>query len=135
MLWKSYGKKPKSSKILRIYKNQFLDENSELYKKLTDYVDKNIDFIANLGHSTFYIQIDGIKILTDPFLYPSIFGIKRVTKPLRPDLLPKPDYILVSHAHYDHLDLRTLRHLDKDLTIIIPENTAKVINKKIKHKG
>jgi len=129
MKWRLSGKKLKKGKIPKIYKNHFLDENSDIYKNLITSVNQNKNFIANLGHSTFYICIDGIKILTDPFLYPFIFTVKRVTEPLRPDLLPKPDYILISHAHYDHLDLRTLRHIDRDTTIVVQENTYKVVKR------
>jgi len=133
MIWKNSGKKQKKPKILKIYEGLFLDEKSEIYKNLINSLTENKNFIANLGHSTFYININGIKILTDPFLYPFIFTIKRVKKALRPDLLPKPDYIIVSHAHYDHLDLRTLRHIDRDLKLIVAENTAKVV-KRLKFK-
>lgn len=129
MKWKNSGRKQKKGKIPKIYKNLFLDETSQIYQSLKNSVEKNENFIANLGHSTFYIQINGKRILTDPFLYPFIFTVKRVIEPLRPDLLPKPDYILVSHAHYDHLDLRTLRHIDRDTTIIVQENTYKVVKR------
>ncbi len=129
MIWRNSGKRQKISKILKIYEDLFLDETSEIYKNLSQSLEENKNFIANLGHSTFYLNINGTKILTDPFLYPFIFAIKRVVKPLRPDILPKPDYILVSHAHYDHLDLRTLKHIDRDLKLIVPENTYKVVKR------
>lgn len=117
------------SLIFKKYKDLFLNQNSPIYINIFKNLESGTDFIANLGHSTFFIYINGIKILTDPFLYPHIFGIKRKTPALRPELLPSFDYILISHAHYDHLDLRTLRRLDKSAKLIIPENTLNVVNK------
>jgi L-ascorbate metabolism protein UlaG (beta-lactamase superfamily) len=74
--------------------------------------------LAWLGHATVLINFFGIKILTDPVLFPRIgirlpgltLGPKRLTVPaLTVDELPDIDVIVLSHAHFDHLDLRTLR--------------------------
>jgi len=75
---------------------------------------------AWLGHATVLINFFGIKILTDPVLFPRIgirlpgftIGPKRLTAPaLEFDDLPEIDLILLSHAHFDHFDLRTLHRL------------------------
>ncbi|WP_445326649.1 MBL fold metallo-hydrolase [Sphingobium sp. AN641] len=70
-----------------------------------------------VGHATVLVQAAGLNILTDPIwsdhaspLPP--FGPKRVAQPgIRFDDLPKIDLVLVSHNHYDHLDLPTLKRL------------------------
>ena len=72
-----------------------------------------------LGHSTVLIEIDGLRVLTDPVwgprASPSRFaGPKRVQPvpvPLR--AMPPVDLVLVSHDHYDHLDYPTIRELAK----------------------
>ena len=71
-----------------------------------------------LGHSTVLINFFGINVITDPVLFPRIgiripflfnIGPKRLTKPaLKPNELPPIDLILLSHAHFDHIDTRTL---------------------------
>lgn len=63
-----------------------------------------------LGHATFLIQLDGVSLLTDPALMPSITGgIPRNVPPGVPvEKLPRIDAVLVSHSHYDHLDLPTI---------------------------
>jgi L-ascorbate metabolism protein UlaG (beta-lactamase superfamily) len=75
---------------------------------------------AWLGHATVLINFFGVKILTDPVLFPRIgirfpgftLGPKRLTAPaLTIRELPKVDIVLLSHAHFDHFDLRTLRRL------------------------
>ncbi len=132
MKWINIGKKLRNSKSkvnrgYALHRNFYLDESSHIYKQIKENLQKKRDFIANLGHSTFFIYFEGIKILTDPFLSPHIFGIKRQKPALIPQLLPQMDYILISHAHYDHLDLRTLRRLNRNAKIILPENTKKVL--------
>jgi len=79
-----------------------------------------------LGHSTFLIQHNGINILTDPMLSEraspvSFAGPKRlVPKPISFEHLPRIDFIVISHNHYDHLDLETLEKLPKDIHILVP---------------
>ena len=76
---------------------------------------------AWLGHATVLLNFFGVTVLTDPALLRRIgiplpftaIGPKRLTKPaLTVDELPPIDLILLSHAHFDHIDWRTLRRLD-----------------------
>jgi len=70
-----------------------------------------------LGHSTVLIEIDGLRVLTDPVWGPRaspsrLAGPKRfqpVPVPLR--AMPPVDLVIVSHDHYDHLDYPTIREL------------------------
>jgi L-ascorbate metabolism protein UlaG (beta-lactamase superfamily) len=78
-----------------------------------------------IGHASVLIQTQGLNVLTDPVYAdragPIGFGPKRVTAPgVAFDDLPKIDIVLVSHNHYDHLDLTTLRRLwDRDRPSIV----------------
>ena len=73
-----------------------------------------------LGHSTVLIEIDGLRVLTDPVWGPRaspsrIAGPKRFQPvPVALRALPPVDVVLVSHDHYDHLDYPTIRELAKD---------------------
>jgi L-ascorbate metabolism protein UlaG (beta-lactamase superfamily) len=73
--------------------------------------------VTVVGHSTVLIQVDGVNILTDPIWSErasplSFAGPRRVTAPgILFDDLPTIDVVLLSHNHYDHLDLATLRRL------------------------
>jgi L-ascorbate metabolism protein UlaG (beta-lactamase superfamily) len=75
--------------------------------------------VTFVNHSTFLIQTNGLNILTDPVWSDRVgptswLGIKRRRPPgLRIDELPHIDVVLLSHCHYDHLDLPTLRKLVK----------------------
>lgn len=85
-------------------------------------------FAAWLGHSTVLLKMDGFTILTDPVfsrragvnLGPVTVGVKRLVEPALaiPDL-PHIDLILLSHAHFDHFDLPSLRRLDGRRTSVI----------------
>jgi L-ascorbate metabolism protein UlaG (beta-lactamase superfamily) len=63
-----------------------------------------------LGHASWLVQLDGVSLLIDPALGPALFGGKarNVEPGLRPEALPPIDAQLVTHSHYDHLDLPTL---------------------------
>lgn len=72
-----------------------------------------------IGHSTFLVQIGGICVLTDPIWSErcspvSFAGPRRVRRPGQSlDALPGVDLLLVTHNHYDHMDLPTLRKVQK----------------------
>ncbi len=91
---------------------------------------------AWIGHATVLINFFGINILTDPVLFPRIgirlpgftIGPKRLTAPaLKFHELPKIDIVLLSHAHFDHFDLRTLHRLDGKTSVITSPNTADLL--------
>jgi len=73
--------------------------------------------ITWLGHSTMLVEIDGYRVLTDPMwgerASPStIVGPKRFHRPPTPlDQLPPLDAVVISHDHYDHLDMGTVEAL------------------------
>ncbi|VVB95002.1 Beta-lactamase superfamily domain protein [uncultured archaeon] len=75
--------------------------------------------ITFVNHSTFLIQVDEMNILTDPIWSDragpfSFVGAKRVRAPgLKFEELPPVDAVLLSHNHYDHMDIPTLKALDK----------------------
>jgi len=82
------------------------------------------------------INFFGIKILTDPVFFPRIgirlpgftIGPKRLIAPaLQFHELPNIDLILLSHAHFDHLDVRTLRCFGKSTTVITARATRDLL--------
>jgi L-ascorbate metabolism protein UlaG (beta-lactamase superfamily) len=89
-----------------------------------------------IGHATVLINFFGVKILTDPVLFTRIgirlpgftIGPKRLTAPaLLFRELPPVDLILLSHAHFDHLDLRTLRCFGENTTVITARDTSDLL--------
>ena len=70
-----------------------------------------------IGHATFLLQLAGMNILTDPQFSPraspvQFAGPKRIVPlPIEIEELPRIDVVLVSHNHYDHLDVDTVKRL------------------------
>jgi len=70
-----------------------------------------------LGHSSVYIELDGLRLLVDPVFSNhasplSGIGPKRFhAPPIAMTDLPKIDAVMISHDHYDHLDMRTIQYL------------------------
>ncbi len=91
--------------------------------------------LTMIGHASVLIQTAGLNILTDPVwsdrTSPFQFvGPKRVRAPgLTLDQLPPIDLVLVSHNHYDHLDVPTLKQLVRrfDPAIVTPLGNARLI--------
>ncbi|MCH1502682.1 MBL fold metallo-hydrolase [bacterium] len=83
-----------------------------------------------IGHATYLLQIDGKNILIDPnwAMWHGIF--KRVRQPgLRLEDLPKIDLVLVSHAHQDHLHLKSLEQFANGQPILMPHGCSRIVRR------
>lgn len=95
--------------------------------------------VTMVGHATLLIQLRGLNILTDPVWSDraspvSFAGPKRVTPPgIEMEALPPIDVILLSHNHYDHLDMASLRalHARHDPLIITPLGNDVIIHRQL----
>src|SRR3972149_3104892 len=76
-----------------------------------------IDF---LGHAPVVVEIGGLRVLPAPVLRPHLAFLERQTTPLHADLYAGIDVVLVSHLHWDHLDLPSLRRLAGTPEIVVP---------------
>ena len=104
----------------------FLRENA-LHSKPT---------VTWIGHATLLVQVEHVTFLTDPTWSNSAspvpgFGPRRFVEPgLAFENLPPIDFVLISHNHYDHLDLPTLRSLakrDADTVFFVPLGNAALL--------
>jgi L-ascorbate metabolism protein UlaG (beta-lactamase superfamily) len=75
------------------------------------WLDDPRDKIVWLGHATFFIQLSGKRIIIDPVFGELPVGKRYSALPVDPGKLLNIDYILVSHAHYDHCDKQSIRLL------------------------
>ena len=89
------------------------------------------DYIAWIGHATFLIKLGDITIITDPLFSkntgPLIFGPKRYVDPaIDISEVPKTDIFLLTHNHYDHLDVNAIRKFPhKEAKVITPLKLSK----------
>ncbi len=82
-----------------------------------------------LGHSTVLVELDGVRLLTDPLLRRWVLHLRRAA-PLAADRLERLDAVLISHVHYDHLDLPSLDRLDRDVTMVVPKGAGRLLEKR-----
>ena len=128
----------------------------DLLKWATDDIETKIDYIeiSNdwesldfeeddnygvwVGHSTFLIKKNGITILTDPVFSDRAspfknIGPKRLIPPAIPlKKLPEIDFITISHNHYDHLDIRSLKDLytlNSNTIFLVPAGDKKLLER------
>lgn len=85
--------------------------------------------ITYIGHATVLIEIDGVRILTDPVLRNRIGHIKRLGRTVDPSHHDALDAVLISHMHLDHLDLPSLRLLGYNQRLIVPEGAGKMLGR------
>lgn len=88
--------------------------------KLENKINNNEAVVTYINHASFLIQMNGLNIITDPIWSEYAgpfgkFGVKRTIYPgINIEQLPKIDFILISHSHYDHLDLPSIEALTKN---------------------
>jgi L-ascorbate metabolism protein UlaG (beta-lactamase superfamily) len=82
-----------------------------------------------LGHSCAAIRLDGFLIVTDPVLRARIFHLRRKSA-VDPATLDGVDAILVSHVHYDHLDLPSLNQLDRQAQVLVPAGAGALLRRR-----
>jgi L-ascorbate metabolism protein UlaG (beta-lactamase superfamily) len=106
--------------------------------RIGEWHDEGITY-AWMGHATVLINFNGTMLITDPVLhdrigppemFSNVFGIKRLVQlPLEIEQLPAIDLALISHPHFDHLDLLSLRTLHKNETsFVVPYRNAELLD-------
>jgi len=83
--------------------------------------------ITYLGHASVLIGFDGFEVLTDPLLRPRIAHLRRVAPAVAAERLAGVDLILVSHAHHDHLDTRSLRMVRGGPRVLCPAPARRAV--------
>jgi L-ascorbate metabolism protein UlaG (beta-lactamase superfamily) len=76
--------------------------------------------ITWVGHSTVLLELDGVRLLTDPVLGERMLHLRRVAARADVGVLQGVDALLVSHLHYDHLDMKSLRAVGRGSRVIVP---------------
>lgn len=86
---------------------------------------RDIPAITWIGHSTFLIQVGGLNVITDPVWAGQMAFQKRLAPPGIPiEKMPPIDIVLISHSHYDHLNISSLRRLKGDKLLLVPAGLA-----------
>ncbi len=110
---------------------------NKLQPQLPESVGEKECFVTFINHATFLLQFAGLNILIDPVFSERLgpipqIGVKRVRPPgITLEQLPKIDLVVISHNHYDHMDLPSVQKVwEKDHpTFIVPLNNGKFLRK------
>jgi len=85
--------------------------------------------IGYIGHATVLIDLDGVRLLTDPLLRSRVTHLRRAAK-VDATALRGVDAVLISHLHYDHLDMPSLQLLGRELPVVAPKGSGALIRRK-----
>jgi L-ascorbate metabolism protein UlaG (beta-lactamase superfamily) len=79
--------------------------------------------VRYIGHATVLIELDGVRLLTDPLLRSRVAHLRRAAPLDAP--APEADAVLISHGHHDHLDLPSLRLIGRGTPVVAPRSLAR----------
>ena len=82
-----------------------------------------------LGHSTVLIEVDDLRILTDPMLRDGLGPVRRQVERVLPELFADLDAIFISHGHHDHFDPPSLRRIPGRPTVIVPRGFGRLASR------
>lgn len=85
--------------------------------------------IQYVGHATVVVDLDGVRLLTDPLLRSRVVHLRRSVR-VDSGALRGVDAVLVSHGHYDHLDLPSLEKLGKEIPVVTPKGLGGLLRKR-----
>ena len=120
--------KEKNKIDITVPKDHVIDKKI-VKENLEKFNDNN--YIAWIGHATFLIKLGETTIITDPVFSknagPLIFGPKRYVEPaIQLEEIPKTDVFLLTHNHYDHQDMSTIRRFPyKNAKVLLPLKLGK----------
>jgi L-ascorbate metabolism protein UlaG (beta-lactamase superfamily) len=83
--------------------------------------------VAFAGHSTVLVDLDGVRVLTDPLFRSALLHLQRHAPLVDLERFGSPDVLLISHGHLDHLDKRSLKLISKDVRAIVPSDSVKIL--------
>ncbi len=81
------------------------------------------------GHSTVLVELAGARLLTDPVLRSRVAHLRRHGEQPSLDLAERLDAVLVSHMHYDHLDLPSLRGIPGEVAAFAPQGAGALLRR------
>ena len=81
------------------------------------------------GHATVLLELAGARLLTDPVLRSRVAHLRRHREAPSAELAERLDAVLISHLHYDHLDLPSLREIAGEVTAFAPHGAAALLRR------
>ena len=85
--------------------------------------------VRYVGHGTCLIDVDGVRLITDPVLRRMVLHLRRVA-PLRLGPPRAAHAVLISHAHHDHLDVPSLLRLGRAAHLVVPRGAGRMLRRR-----
>jgi L-ascorbate metabolism protein UlaG (beta-lactamase superfamily) len=85
--------------------------------------------VTYVGHATALLEIDGVRLLTDPLLRDRVAFLRRQAPAPVPEITQGIDAVLLSHLHHDHVDLPSLRRLDRRTRLVAPRGAGGMLRR------
>lgn len=85
--------------------------------------------VTYVGHATVLVEIDSIRLLTDPVLRRRIGPLRRHGAAPDPRLTEEVDAVLISHLHHDHADVPSLRRLSRTVPVLAAPGAGDFLNR------
>jgi L-ascorbate metabolism protein UlaG (beta-lactamase superfamily) len=102
---------------------------SKITKDKMTFMD-NTPHLTYVGHATVLIEMDGVRLLTDPILRPRVAHLHHRHVSGEPGKYRDIDAILISHLHFDHLDLPSLKLLGQQTPMIVPKGAGHLLHRR-----
>jgi L-ascorbate metabolism protein UlaG (beta-lactamase superfamily) len=80
-----------------------------------------------IGHGTVLLDLDGVRLLTDPVLRSRVWHLRRQAPGVDATEYADVDAVLVSHLHFDHLDLPSLKRFDRGVPLVVPRGGGSLL--------
>jgi L-ascorbate metabolism protein UlaG (beta-lactamase superfamily) len=83
-----------------------------------------------IGHSTVLLELDGLRVLTDPVLRNRVGPLIRIGSPVGPEATERIDAVLLSHLHADHADIQSLRRIGRSVPVLAPHGAGRWLTRR-----
>jgi L-ascorbate metabolism protein UlaG (beta-lactamase superfamily) len=85
--------------------------------------------VSYVGHATVLVELDGVRLLTDPMLRARVLHLRRHST-VPAEAQRDVDAVLISHAHWDHLDPRSLARLGPQTRLVMPKGVKRLLRRR-----
>lgn len=90
---------------------------------------RSVAHVTYIGHATLLIELDGVRLLTDPILVRHVSGFLQRHRAAPTMAVGPVDAVLISHLHRDHFDLPSLRMVGHETLVMAPRGTGQLLRR------
>src|SRR6266700_876329 len=117
-----------SLRFLKTVARRLLQRPAPAPRRSVAHPPQGVVAVTFVGHATAMVTTPGSRVVTDPFLRPSLWGLRRAREAGIADSdLDDTRLVLISHAHRDHLDRASLARISRRATVVVPPGCADLI--------